>query len=163
MSGAPQSLGWESRTSSAEQLIPVDNAHIRYPSRSAHPGWAMAPLSSYDVDMVSVVVETHATSETNEKGIASGWRDPPLSDTGLEQAARLGSRRVNDGIAAVFCSDLQRVTQTAHIAFQNVDIPIYIDPRLRECNYGALSGMPANEVTGRRGQHIDIPHPKARA
>jgi broad specificity phosphatase PhoE len=42
---------------------------------------------------VEVVFETHATSEDNEAGIATGWLLGRLSAAGLGQARELGARR----------------------------------------------------------------------
>jgi broad specificity phosphatase PhoE len=44
---------------------------------------------------VDLVFETHATTEDNEKGIATGWNSARLSATGREQAHLLGERRSN--------------------------------------------------------------------
>jgi 2,3-bisphosphoglycerate-dependent phosphoglycerate mutase len=106
---------------------------------------------------VEVVFETHATSEDNEAGIATGWLPGRLSAAGREQARELGERRRHDGIAVVFTSDLQRAVETAEIAFACSGIPILADPRLRECDYGELNGTP--EPIRDRAEHIDVPYP----
>ena len=83
---------------------------------------------------IQIVFETHSWSEDNEAGLASGWRHSRLSARGRELAAELGARRRDDGIQAVFCSDLKRAAETAEIAFAGADIPILLDWRLRECD-----------------------------
>jgi 2,3-bisphosphoglycerate-dependent phosphoglycerate mutase len=108
---------------------------------------------------VEIVYETHSTSVDNEAGIATGWLDGALSETGKEQARRLGERRRADGLAAVFTSDLQRAVETAALAFAGSTIPIRADPRLRECNYGALNGMPRTRVHADRRRRLDEPFP----
>jgi 2,3-bisphosphoglycerate-dependent phosphoglycerate mutase len=108
---------------------------------------------------MQIVFEKHATSEDNERGIATGWLPGALSALGRRQAAELGTRRANDGIAAVFSSDLARAVQTASIAFQATGIPILLDWRLRECDYGDLNGSPAAELRAHRAGHIDQPYP----
>ena len=45
---------------------------------------------------VEIVYETHATSEDNEAGIATGWLPGRLSTHGREQARELGERRRDD-------------------------------------------------------------------
>lgn len=109
--------------------------------------------------MIEVVFETHSTSEDNERGIASGWNHSCLSELGCEQAAALGSRRRDDGIAAVFTSDLRRAAETAEIAFGGSGIPVLHDWRLRECDYGELNGRPREEVHGERARYLDAPYP----
>jgi broad specificity phosphatase PhoE len=106
---------------------------------------------------VEVVYETHATSEDNEAGIATGQLPGRLSAAGREQARALGERRRGDGIAVVFTSDLGRAIETAEIAFAGFALPLLRDARLRECDYGELNGRaePLND----RAAHIDVPYP----
>lgn len=108
---------------------------------------------------VSVVFETHSLSEDNERGVASGWSDGGLSDRGRVLARELGDRRRDDGIEAVFSSDLRRARQTVEIAFGDQPIPVFLDWRLRECNYGTLNGLSAQEHVLSRSQHLDDPYP----
>jgi 2,3-bisphosphoglycerate-dependent phosphoglycerate mutase len=95
---------------------------------------------------VEVVYETHSITVDNETGHATGWLDGELSERGRQAAAKLGERRRNDGLAAVYTSDLGRAVETAEIAFGGTAIPVIREPRLRECNYGALNGRPRDEV-----------------
>ena len=108
---------------------------------------------------VDVVFETHSTSEDNERGIASGWHDCPLSDIGRQQARELGERRGSDAIEVVFTSDLARATETARLAFGDTGTPILHDWRLRECDYGKRNGTPAEAVHRDRARFLDTPHP----
>jgi 2,3-bisphosphoglycerate-dependent phosphoglycerate mutase len=87
-----------------------------------------------------VVFETHSTSEDNEAGVRTGWLPGRLSAAGRAQAESLGARRRDDGIDAVFCSDLRRAVETAELAFGGTGIPVFLDWRLRECDYGELNG-----------------------
>lgn len=109
---------------------------------------------------VEVVYETHSTSVDNEQGTATGWHEGALSDTGKEQAKRLGERRRDDGLAVVFTSDLRRAVETAEIAFAGSTIPVHSDRRLRECNYGSLNGMPREQLHVERKRRLDVPFPK---
>jgi broad specificity phosphatase PhoE len=108
---------------------------------------------------VEIVFEAHSTSVDNERGVATGWLDGELSELGREEARKLGARRRDDGVAAVFASDLGRALETAEIAFRDSSIPIHYDSRLRECNYGELNGMPSSELGKERFGRIDMPYP----
>ncbi len=108
---------------------------------------------------LQLVYETHAITTDNEAGIATGWLPGELSARGRETAAELGARRRHDGLAAVYVSDLARAVETARIAFDGSDIPVVIDRRLRECNYGRLNGMPRARLDAERPRHIDVPWP----
>lgn len=87
---------------------------------------------------IEIVFETHALSEDNERGTATGWLPGRLSARGRRGAADMGRRRRADGIAAVFSSDLRRSAETAQLAFADTDIPILYDWRLRECDFARL-------------------------
>ena len=106
-----------------------------------------------------IVFETHALTEDNERGIATGWLPGRLSARGRENAAAMGRRRRHDGIAAVFSSDLRRSVETAEIAFDQTDIPVLFDWRLRECDFGVLNGSPGAPLRADRAQYIDRPYP----
>jgi broad specificity phosphatase PhoE len=108
---------------------------------------------------IEVVFETHCTTVDNEQGRATGWLPGQLSAQGQEQARQLGRRREDDGITAVFSSDLARAVQTALIAFGRPAIPVLHDWRLRECDYGSRNGMPASELHAGRLDHLDQPYP----
>lgn len=108
---------------------------------------------------ISVVFETHSWSVDNDLGRASGWLPGTLSDRGRELAAELGTRRRSDGLAAVFCSDLTRARQTAEIAFAGSGIPMLLDWRLRECDYGDRNGEPAAKLHQDRTRYLTEPYP----
>lgn len=109
---------------------------------------------------IQIIFEKHSTTEDNERGIATGWLPGSLSPLGRRQAAELGRRHRADGIAAVFCSDLARATQTAAIAFDGTSLPVLADWRLRECDYGDLNGSPAATLRAHRAEHLDRPYPR---
>ena len=106
---------------------------------------------------VEVVFETHSTTEDNEAGISTGWLPGKLSAAGREQARSLGERRRDDGLAAIFTSDLARCLETVEIAFAGSQIPVVVDPRLRECHYGELNGTP--EPRRDRVARVGVPYP----
>jgi broad specificity phosphatase PhoE len=108
---------------------------------------------------VTVVFETHSTSVDNERGIATGWLPGKLSPAGRAQARELGARRRDDGLVAVYASDLRRAVETAEIAFAESSLPLFLDARLRECDYGELSGMPRAQLDAERAEHVDVPWP----
>ena len=108
---------------------------------------------------VDVIYETHSITEDNERGIATGWLEGRLSERGRALAAELGRRRRNDGVDAVFSSDLGRAVETVEIAFAGTDIPLRQDARLRECSYGELNGAPVDVIDAQRLARIDDPFP----
>ncbi len=108
---------------------------------------------------VEIVYETHSVTTDNEAGIATGWRPGRLSEQGRRLAVDLGRRRRDDGLAAVLASDLARAVDTAELAFGHTGVPIHQDRRLRECDYGHLTGMPTTRLHAERLEHLDLPWP----
>jgi broad specificity phosphatase PhoE len=109
--------------------------------------------------VIRLVYETHGISIDNERGIATGWLPGELSEAGRESARELGARRRDDGIVAVFSSDLRRAVETAEIAFAGLPIPLHQDERLRECDYGKLNGAPVEQIEVTRLDRIKVPFP----
>lgn len=106
---------------------------------------------------VELSYETHATTLDNERGIATGWRPGRLSARGRAEAVEMGERHRGTGITAVFSSDLARAVETTTIALGDSGIPVNLDARLRECDYGELNGRPRDDFGQRRGR-IDMPY-----
>ncbi|MGB8344927.1 MAG: histidine phosphatase family protein [Ktedonobacteraceae bacterium] len=127
--------------------------------------------------MLTLFYSPHSTSVDNEARLASGHADVPLSAVGREQARELG-RHLHDKIGrpqalnAVFCSDLQRASATAAIAFETRamasmaplassarGLPIVPDARLREYDYGAMTQYPVAQVEAEFARRITEPFP----
>lgn len=108
--------------------------------------------------MVTILFESHSTTEDNEAKLAAGWYDVALSELGEEQARQLSRRYIGRHFDAVFCSDLQRSYKTAQLAFGEA-YPIIQDVRLRECNYGELNRAPKAAVEALKPRAIREPFP----
>ncbi len=108
---------------------------------------------------VEILFETHTISVDNERGIATGWRDGELSTDGRHLAVELGRRHVSPAPAAVYASDLGRAVETTQIAFGTTDVPLHFDARLRECDYGEMTGMPVAQLDREKARHVTQPFP----
>ena len=97
--------------------------------------------------MITLWFEPHKTSLDNEAHLASGWNDVDLSPLGAgEQMQECVERYAKVKLDAVFSSDLQRAYKTANAVAADRKLPVYIDARLRECDYGDLTQHPKKEV-----------------
>ena len=92
---------------------------------------------------VNITYFVHGTTTDNEKNLATGWNPGKLSELGKQQSKRLGQLVANLRFNLVFCSDLKRAVDSAKLAFGDKS-KIVLDNRLRECNYGDLTGKPFN-------------------
>ena len=99
----------------------------------------------------------HSTTEDNEQGFATGWLEERFRRW-REQALATSAGR-HDDLDIVIASDLNRAVETARIAFGDSDIPVRLDWRLRECNYGAMNGMPRSQLDTERRLRLDEAFP----
>ncbi len=88
--------------------------------------------------MLSVV--RHGRTEANASGLLLGRHDPELDDLGVAQAAALA--RALGPVDRVVCSPLRRTRATAAA----LGVPVEVDDRWIELDYGDLDGVPLAEV-----------------
>jgi alpha-ribazole phosphatase/probable phosphoglycerate mutase len=99
----------------------------------------------------------HGPTLDNERKCATGWQDISLSPSGIQQTKQAALSLPQTQYDAVYSSDLARARQSAEILFGQTH-KIISDSRLRECDYGALSGKPSQSVN--YAEHINTPFPE---
>lgn len=105
---------------------------------------------------MKIYFSPHSTSYDNEAKLASGWKDVELSPLGIKQSKELKETFKDIKIDLICCSDLKRAVDTVKIAFGDT-IPVIIDKRLRELNYGDFDGKSKELVWSMRPNAIKIP------
>src|ERR1044071_4647744 len=81
---------------------------------------------------IEIVFETHALSEDNERGIATGWLPGRLSDRGRDLAADMGPPRRDDRPAAGLTSALRRAARADRLRrHRHPDPPRLAPSRMR--------------------------------
>ena len=96
-----------------------------------------------------LVILRHGQTTHNAAGIWQGQYDAPLSPVGIDQAAAAAPALARYDPVCILSSDLQRAARTADAAARVLGLPVCTDPRLREIDVGAWSGLTTAEV-GRR-------------
>lgn len=109
--------------------------------------------------MVTITFEVNSTTFDEENSVVSGWSEVRLSQLGMDQSKQMAQRYAGQDIAAVFSSDLRSAEQTVSIAFDTNPKLVYLDWRLRECNFGDLSQSPAADFNAVKAQYIAQPFP----
>lgn len=107
---------------------------------------------------MKIYFAAHSTTKDNEAEIASGWKDVELSDLGIKQSKEMGERFKDIKIDLICCSDLKRAVDTVKIAFGD-KVPVIIDKRLRELNYGDFNGKSSEIVGTMKKDRIKKPFP----
>jgi len=100
---------------------------------------------------MTLVLIRHGQTQWNEQRRTQGHLDSPLTQTGLQQAERLGRSLRDLSPRDFFCSDTGRARQTAErIARANPGFPpVRPDPRLRELDFGEWEGLAHDEIKTR--------------
>ena len=120
----------------------------------------------------NLVLVRHGQSEWNKKNLFTGWKDPKLTELGIEEAIKAGKLLKTKEMKydIMFTSDLFRAQETGRLILENMnqlDIPVIKNQSLNERNYGDLAGLnkdDAREKWGEEQVHIwrrsfDIPPP----
>ncbi len=110
--------------------------------------------------MIKIWFEPHSITTDNEADLASGWNDVDLSEEGRKRLhdqwpPRYQERKVD----IIFSSDLQRAYKCGALVSNQCRIPMYVDARLRECDYGDLTQAPKSEVDSQKAERISQPFP----
>ena len=109
--------------------------------------------------MITIIFEPHSTTLDNEAKRSSGWNDIELSELGVKQCIELLDRSRDRNLDAIFTSDLQRAYKSAVPTAEELRIPIYVDRRLRECNYGDLTQVDKHIVDEQKAERVTTPFP----
>lgn len=106
----------------------------------------------------------HGQTLQNRAGLLQGRSDFPLNEQGEAQARRVGAYFRERGVSfdAVYSSPLCRARQTAAL-IAGEQIPVRVDERLIEMDYGPYEGMdlhePAPEVLAFFMDCVNVPAP----
>ncbi|MBL4646829.1 MAG: 2,3-bisphosphoglycerate-dependent phosphoglycerate mutase [Rhizobiales bacterium] len=119
-----------------------------------------------------LVLVRHGQSEWNLKNLFTGWKDPDLTEKGIEEAKAGGKALKAKGITfdVAYTSDLVRAQHTLDLLLHELDQPELTtirDQALNERDYGDLSGLNKDDARKKWGDeqvHIwrrsyDVPPP----
>ncbi len=105
---------------------------------------------SEDPNFPIIYIFRHGQSEDNEKMIFSGWRDPKLTQKGIDQALNLAEKLKDKKIDYLISSTQARAIDTLKYAMslnENAkNLEIHTDERIRERSYGDLQGTSKLEL-----------------
>ena len=106
---------------------------------------------------MELVFIRHGQSEWNAKNLFTGWRDVPLSEQGLAEAAAAGRKLKEHGYQfdIAFTSVLTRAIKTCNIVLEEsgqLFVPQVKIWRLNERHYGALQGLNKQQTAEKYGE-----------
>jgi probable phosphoglycerate mutase len=100
-------------------------------------------------ELTRVIAIRHGETTWNVDNRIQGQLDVPLNDTGRWQASRLAPAVAEEGIAAIYASDLQRAWETAAAVARGAGCGVVADTGLRERGFGVFEGMTYTEIEQR--------------
>ena len=104
--------------------------------------------------MIRIYIIRHGITEWNELKRLQGQTDIPLAEEGRALARLTGRGMKNVHLDKCFCSPLSRARETAQLVLGERDVPVIIDPRIREISFGILEG------TSFKNPAYAMPHPE---
>ncbi len=113
-----------------------------------------------------LVLARHGQSEWNLKNLFTGWRDPGLTERGVDEARAAGRalKQAGYGFDIAFTSELVRAQRTCALMLEEMGLPdldVQRSQALNERDYGDLAGstrtMPAPNGARSRSTSGDAP------
>ncbi len=100
--------------------------------------------------MTELILIRHGQTESNLKKLLQGQSDGALTEAGREQARAVAAVLKDKAIDKVISSPLVRAKDTAEEIARCHDLPVVVDPILREWHCGKLDGLPAEALFAAR-------------
>ena len=96
--------------------------------------------------MTSLVLVRHGETEWHAENRYAGVSDIALTERGVRQAAELARWAQSAGLSGIWASSLSRAQRTAQACATAVGMPLQVDARLRELDFGDGEGLTAAEM-----------------
>lgn len=110
--------------------------------------------------MAKIFIFRHGQTFDNKDHIFSGWRDSDLTPDGVLEAEKIGEKLKNEHVTKAYQSDQIRSTHTLDLVLNDYhkDFEIITDPRIKERNYGDLTGDSKDEVEKKEPENYKLWH-----
>ena len=110
---------------------------------------------SHSKKISTLVLVRHGQSQWNKENLFTGWKDPDLTEKGIEEAINAGKKikQTNINFDLHFTSKLKRAQRTGNLIMQELgeDIPTSENKALNERDYGDLSGLNKDDARKKWG------------
>lgn len=110
--------------------------------------------------MAKIFVIRHGETTDNKEKIFSGNRDVDLTEEGIEEAKKIGEQLRNEKITKAYESNQLRSRHTLSLTLDGYhkNVQITADPRIRERDYGDLTGTSKVETEKKMPEKYKLWH-----
>jgi len=110
--------------------------------------------------MSKLFIFRHGQTFDNKEHVFSGFRQADLTPEGIEEAKRIGEQLKNEPVTKAFQSDLIRSQHTLELVLNgwHQNVAITTDPRIKERDYGDLTGKNKDEVQKENPEQFQLWH-----
>lgn len=102
-----------------------------------------------------VTLVRHGQTASSVTSTYSGRLDVALTEAGRDQARATAQQLAQAGIDAVVTSPLRRASDTAQAIADAAGVPLTVDERLTEVDYGPVEGLDRDGARARFGQDFE--------
>ena len=160
MDAAARGEVWATRTDGAptrpvapprrDQVAPTIGEAVRAAASSTAPNRLSGWMGASSPPCTTLLLRHGQTAYSVERRFSGTGADPELTPYGVEQAAaaarRLAAEAENAPVTAIWSSPLRRAAATAQQVAAALGLPVRLDERLRETDFGEWDGYTYSEV-----------------
>lgn len=110
--------------------------------------------------MPKVIIIRHGQTTDNKEQIFSGKRDVDLTEEGIEEAKKIAEELKNEKITKSYQSSQLRSKHTLELILDSYhpNIEVFTDDRIRERDYGDLTGKHHAEIEEKEPENYKLWH-----
>lgn len=111
--------------------------------------------------MARIFLFRHGQTTDNKNHTFSGWRDDAdLTSEGVEEAKRIGEELKSEPVTKAYQSDQVRSKHTLELVLNGFhkNVQVFTDPRIKERDYGDLTGLNKDELAKREPEKYQLWH-----
>ncbi len=109
--------------------------------------------------MAEIYIFRHGQTTDNKEKIFSGFRNPDLTEEGIREAQNLRDKLKDKVVTKAYSSDQTRAIHTLQIVLEpHQNVQVFQDPRIRERDYGDLTGGSKVEEEEKNPEQYKIWH-----
>ena len=114
----------------------------------------------YTYLMAKIFVFRHGQTIDNKGSTFSGFRQSDLTPEGIDEAKKIGEELKDEKVTKAYQSDLIRSQHTLELILNpwHQNIPIVTDPRIKERDYGDLTGKSKIEIEKQNPEQYKLWH-----